>query len=363
MMLKEMTMHESFSQKRILVIDKEEKSKNDRTWCFWDDGNMFQEIIQHQWENLIFKTDKISLTNKINPYHFKKIESKSFYKSVIDDIQRKLNVSFIIDEVKTIDENENYALVKTTDNIFQAQKVFNSILFDNTYKSSKKHPLLNQHFIGWFIKTKEPIFDELSATYMDFSVDQKNNTRFMYVLPTSKNEALLEYTLFSPDLLTEKEYEDEIINYIHKLGVKEYEITEKERGNIPMTCYPFWKKNTEKIIHIGTAGGWTKASTGFTFKKTYKKSKELVQLILHNKSIKKLSKNRKYLFYDLLFIDVLYTDNSLGSKIFSSLFEKQKTSLILKFLDEETKIFEDLKVLLSCPKKPFIKALIKRCLK
>jgi lycopene beta-cyclase len=25
-----------FADKRILLIDKEEKNKNDRTWCFWE---------------------------------------------------------------------------------------------------------------------------------------------------------------------------------------------------------------------------------------------------------------------------------------------------------------------------------------
>jgi lycopene beta-cyclase len=83
---------------------------------------------------------------------------------------------------------------------------------------------------------------------MDFSVEQKGNTRFMYVLPTSKTEALLEYTLFSKELLSKEEYETEIQKYIENLGITEYEIIEKEQGNIPMTCYPFWKHNTKNII-------------------------------------------------------------------------------------------------------------------
>ena len=71
-----------------------------------------------------------------------------------------------------------------------------------------KYPLLQQHFIGWKIKTSEPAFTADKATFMDFSVAQKGNTRFMYVLPFSKTEALIEYTLFSKDLLPEKEYEE-----------------------------------------------------------------------------------------------------------------------------------------------------------
>ena len=34
-----------FSDKKILLIDKEPKTKNDRTWCFWEKGNGFFENI------------------------------------------------------------------------------------------------------------------------------------------------------------------------------------------------------------------------------------------------------------------------------------------------------------------------------
>ena len=65
---------------------------------------------------------------------------------------------------------------------------------------------------------------------MDFSVEQKGNTRFMYVLPTSPTEALLEYTLFSKELLSKEEYEAEIEKYLQQLGISHYTILEKEIG-------------------------------------------------------------------------------------------------------------------------------------
>jgi lycopene beta-cyclase len=178
-------------------------------------------------------------------------------------------------------------------------------------------------------------------------VEQRGNTRFMYILPTSSTEALLEYTLFSADLLATEEYETEIQKYIQKLGITDYEIVEKEKGNIPMTCYKFWKHNTKNIINIGSAGGWTKASTGFTFKNVTKKSKSLVNFLQNendastsvNTSFSKFHKMSKFWLYDLLFIDVLYKNNELGSKIFSSLFKKGNPTMIFKFLDEETTLW------------------------
>ena len=49
---------------------------------------------------------------------------------------------------------------------------------------------------------------------MDFDLPQKQETRFMYLLPFSPNEALVEYTLFSKDLLEDEEYETAINDYL-----------------------------------------------------------------------------------------------------------------------------------------------------
>ena len=227
-------------------------------------------------------------------------------------------------------------------------------------KSQSKYPLLQQHFIGWFIKSKEEVFDKNKVNFMDFSIEQRGNTRFMYVLPTSSTEALLEYTLFSKDLLPKEEYEKEIQDYIKKLGITDYEIVEKEQGNIPMTSYKFWKHNTKNIINIGSVGGWTKASTGYTFKNTTKKSKELVELLSKESDFRKFHKTDKFWFYDLLFLDVLFKRNDLGSTVFSSLFKKGNPTLIFKFLDEETTFWEDLQVIWKCPKRLFVRALFGR---
>lgn len=181
----------------------------------------------------------------------------------------------------------------------------------------------------------------------------------MYVLPTSKTEALLEPTLFSHKHLKLEEYEAEIKNYAQKLGIKNYEIVDKERGSIPMTSYKFWKNNTKNVLNIGTSGGWTKASTGFTFYHTNKKSNELISFLEIDSDFTKFHKKTKFWFYDLIFLDVLDQRNELGSQVFSSLLIKGNPELVFKFLNEETSFLEDLKVMLKCPTYPFLKAFLR----
>ena len=356
----EMVKSGQFSDKKILLIDSDTKIKNDRTWCYWDSGNLFDEISTKNWQHTWFKNENFTNQLNLHPYTYKMIRSSDFYKLMFDTILQHKNIEIFQDEVLDFSELGHHCVVQTKTKSFTCNQIFNSIYNPEIVKLQAKFPLVQQHFIGWFIKSKEAVFTEDCPTFMDFSVAQKGNTRFMYVLPTSSTEALLEYTLFSKDLLSKEEYETEIEIYIKKLGITEYEITEKEQGNIPMTCFPFWKNNSKNIINIGSAGGWSKASTGYTFKNSVKKSRELVRFLQTKNDFTKFHKINKFWFYDLLLIDILYQTNQYGSAIFSSMFKTGKAPLIFKFLDEETSFWEDLQVIWMCPKGLFIKALLKR---
>jgi lycopene beta-cyclase len=359
----EMLLSGKFNDKSILLIDENTKKTNDRTWCFWDEDNLFDEIASKKWNQAVFANEKFNRVLDLTPYQYKKINGLDFYELILKKISEHKNIHFLNQKVADFTELGNHCVVKTEQETFTCNKIFNSIYNPEVVTSQTKFPLILQHFIGWFIKSKEAVFTPNCATFMDFSVEQKGNTRFMYVLPTSENEALLEYTLFSKDLLSKAAYESEIHKYIENLGITEYEILEKEQGNIPMTCYPFWKHNTKNIINIGSAGGWTKASTGYTFKSASKKSKALVQFLKSESDFTKFHKKDKFWFYDLLLLDILSSKNELGSKIFSSMFRSGNSTVIFKFLDEETSIWEDLQVIWKCPKMLFVKALLGRILK
>jgi lycopene beta-cyclase len=358
----EMVLSGKFEDKTILLIDENAKKTNDRTWCFWDDNNLYDAIVSKKWDTALFADKNFKRELILEPYQYKMVKGLDFYTLVFDELSKHSNIHFVNQKVIDFQELGNHCVVKTDTESFTSNQIFNSIFIPEPIKNQAKYPFLHQHFIGWFIKSKESVFDSECATFMDFSVEQKGNTRFMYVLPFSPNEALIEYTLFSQDLLDKSEYENEIKFYIENLGITEFEIVEKERGNIPMTCYPFWKHNTKNIVNIGSAGGWTKASTGFTFKNTTKKSKALVSFLKTEKDFTAFHSKDKFWFYDLLLLDILHRRNELGSVIFSTLFQKVKSILIFKFLDEETSFLEDIQVLWKCPKGIFIEALFRRIL-
>ena len=351
-----------FSSKSILLLDKSDKKENDRTWCFWEKGNgQFDSIVHKKWNHIFFTGQQFSKRYNIAPYTYKMVRGIDFYESYLRRISNYSNITFIQESVQNIDERENEVLIETANGTYVGSRVLNSIFDYEMATHQKKYPVLQQHFIGWTVKTKKPFFDPDQATYMDFSIPQNGNTRFMYVLPQSNDTALIEYTLFSEKLLPKAEYEDAIKSYLNNyLDRTAYEIKEKEQGSIPMTCYDFKEHHTNRIRYIGTAGGWAKPSTGYTFMSTARKVPKLVSFLKTGRPLKELNYKNRFWYYDLLFLDVLHVDNAKGHQIFESLFKKRKPQLIFKFLDEQTNFLEDLYYILASPKLPFMKALLRR---
>ncbi|WP_273568949.1 lycopene cyclase family protein [Maribacter halichondriae] len=351
-----------FKDKSILLLDKDAKKNNDRTWCFWEKGQgKFDKIIHKEWNHIYFSGKQFSNRFEIHPYTYKMVRGIDFYDSYLERIKAYPNISFRQANVSQVTDNGTAVIVSTDKNQYSASQVFNSIFHYHMATHQTEYPVLQQHFVGWVVKTSAPVFDTDQATYMDFSIPQKGNTRFMYVLPYSETEALVECTLFSEELLPKKDYETAIKRYLKDdLNCTEFEILETEQGSIPMTCYDFQEHHTANIRYIGTAGGWAKPSTGYTFMSTSKKVPVLVDYIKTGKPLNKLNFKNKFWFYDLLFLDVLKKDNADGHQIFESLFKNRNPQLIFKFLDEQTSFLEDIKYIWGCPKIPFIRALLKR---
>ena len=345
-----------FIDKKILLIEKESKTDNDKTFGFWNDKeSVLDNIVFKEWEYAEFRDSNSHNSFLLSPYKYKMIKSNEFYLYIGDKISKASNFTYLNSTVNEIDQVNN--TVKTNDGEFSSSIIFSSIYNEVSFK---KYPLLKQHFIGWTIEIKDESFDDNKITFMDFSVDQKDEIRFMYILPFSKNKALIEYTLFSSDIISDDEYEKEIKAYLKKRNILNYSIFEKEKGMIPMTCYPFFENNTDTYFQIGTAGGWSKPSTGYTIKNSIEKIDIIINSLKQNKPLSKIRFKNRFWYYDLLFLDVLIASKGKGSQVFSDLFKNNDPIKIFKFLDEKTSVMEELSIFLSVDIKTFVRSLIKR---
>jgi lycopene beta-cyclase len=341
--------------KNIIIIDKDSKSTNDRTWCFWEMGeSYFESIIFHKWQNLRIDGDGEILTRNIMPYSYKMLRAQDFYRFAKDKIGNKKNIKWVHADIKKIYTENDVAHVFTNEGEFTATWCFSSIPYQKIDKTNNLY--LDQHFKGWFIKTMKPTFNSMEAHFMDFRTPQKDETRFMYVLPYNENEALVEIAIFSRIHLSENQYQSIIEVYLEKhwnLKREDYVINQEENGNIPMTDASF-KEVEGRTIYIGMAGGDTRSSTGFTFINIQRRVERIVKALeIGGNPVEKLRFNR-FQWYDKVLLRVLEEKTYPGEQLFMRLFRRNPIQRILAFLQGESRMLMEIKVMQTAPLKEFI---------
>ena len=346
-----------FSDKKILIVDRDKKQSNDRTWCFWEKGaGYFEPVVTKTWDHLSFKSDKFSSQLDTGEYRYKMIRAIDFYQYCISKIEKQSNIEIINGNVSAeYQEGKTSYYVNQQKLPVESSIVFNSIFFKP--KFIQNGPALLQHFQGWMIETSKSVFDPTEAVLMDFRVHQNHGTSFIYVLPLSSTRALVEYTLFTKQPLAPEEYSKELNAYLStylKLGA--FKIVESEYGEIPMAVShsPFFENG---VYNIGMVGGQTKASTGYTFSFIQKQSENIVQALMKGQILTDVNETKKrFRFYDSVLLRLLIKGEPEGKEIFIRLFERNKAAAIFKFLDNESSIAEDISIIRTLQTAPFLKA-------
>ncbi len=289
------------------------------------------------------------------------IRGVDFYAYCLDLIRQQPNFTIIHGEISQISNEDGKGVLHCGGNIYTADFIFSSILLEKPVMGKKDH-YLQQHFRGWIIDTRADLFNPEEATLMDFRTGQEAGTTFVYVKPFSANRALVEYTLFTEQLLASDAYDEGLKNYIRQfIGTEDYTITEVENGIIPMTNYRFPSVDG-RIIFLGTAGGQTKASSGYTFQFIQKHAARLVQSLIKkgNPFVSRPGGPVRFRFYDSVLLHVLKNGLVPGDKVFTDLFKKNKPQRVLRFLDNESSLGDELKIISSLPTWPFLKAAIRQ---
>ncbi|MEM6376661.1 MAG: lycopene cyclase family protein, partial [Bacteroidota bacterium] len=311
-------------QKRILIIDKDEKKSNDRTWCYWSKGDHpFPEIVHRSWTQLQFGDDQGLLSSAMRGYQYHLVRGEDFYKMALTELSSNPNVSFLQKRVDNICPEQSMVKVWAGDQVFTADYVLNSIVTRN-YQYQSKHPgtyFLHQHFMGWWIESEDADFEVDTAILMDFRTPQLGDARFFYVLPLSPQRALVEFTVFSEQLLEDRVYRSAIEDYLQKhLGIEEFEVTEEEFGVIPMTNGALGNDYGNRVISIGTAGGAVKPTTGYAFIRIQREAKQLARQLIEKQSKLDLASPQRFKFYDNLLLHILENEGYKAANIFSNLF-------------------------------------------
>ena len=335
----ELEIYEKLKDKTLAIIEPREEYKKDKTWSFWKmTSHNFDDCVKKSWKNFSINIPDKTNHLECNKYPYQSIDSGLFYKKINSKLKENKNITFFKD-------------------LYQIN-LKNSFIFNSVPSIKKDYRNLWQHFCGVEIETQNDFFDDGIFNLMDFDCDQKESVHFFYTLPYSKTKALVETTWLSRmNDGSQKDYDKQIKDYIENhLNLKNYKIIYKEEGAIPL-FYPSYEQEKNKI-NIGTAGGMTRLSTGYTFLNIQEHSKYIRENIDNISDTKKFEISKKYQYLDDIFLGVLEEHPEKMPNIFFKMF-KSSPNTIIKFLSNKSNFLEDLSIILKMPKWTFIKALFR----
>ena len=335
--------------------------KRPQTVCSWepkDSDPWYKDFIQQKWDSWYFKFDNETISHTSVNYNYIAIDAQLLRKKAMKKILDLNWITRDTSSVLDVSQDEGIFTVKTIERNFIAEEVI-----DTRPPAYEENSIL-QHFHGLKLKAKSIDSKNISndVCLMDFDIDQEDQTGpcFIYALPFSNSEILIETTFFSKKIKSKESYILQIGKWLksrYNMELNDYEIINSEHGVIPMgRIIPI----DVSLARLGSAGGATKISTGYTFEYILKQTQNIIGQIHQKQHLITYNPHPKPLaILDYIFLEVVKNNPSLMPSIFMQMALKLKPDTFVEFMCEKNSFVTSFKMIMAMPKMPFIAALLR----
>ncbi|MAQ18753.1 MAG: hypothetical protein CMN30_28645 [Sandaracinus sp.] len=319
--------------RRVDVYEAAAEPPRSRTFCGFEvEDHPFTSAVGHRWNDVVVRGPGETHRRPLVRHPYAMIEGSAF-------VDRALGL------LEGTDVRLHFgAPVADVADLADAAHVFDS-------RPAPPAPdALLQVFAGRFVRTAEPRFDPGAATLMDFRVDQSRGVHFVYVLPTSRTEALVEDTYFVPGPLAPEVFAETLDAQLAALG--DHEVLATEAGTIPMsTAEP--PPAPPGVTRIGLAGGVAKASTGYAFLFAQRHAQAIRVALREGRPPPATVRSAQQVFLDQVFLERLRAEPTAGHRLFLRMFERTSGDRLARFLSETASLRDTLAIMRSLPLGPF----------
>ena len=260
---------------KITLIDANSEIAGDHTWSFnlndidTELQKWVRPFIAHQWEAYDVKFPTRQRTLNITYCTGNSETLKSCVRPLIDSGRLTLKLNSRVQDI-----NEDTVFLEGGEEIQSAL-----ILDARGFEPNPERYLGYQKFVGHVIRTEQPHGVE-RPIIMDATVPQLGGYRFVYCLPYSDTELLVEDTYYTDGAdMKSQEVDARIRDYIEsQLNITSYEVARRETGILPITIAI--KPDVYAPMSIGIRGGYYHAVTGYSFPDAAKVADKLAHQIL-----------------------------------------------------------------------------------
>ncbi|MEU4620771.1 lycopene cyclase family protein [Actinoplanes sp. NPDC023801] len=344
---------------RVAVVDPVHKRGQDRTWAFWGTpGTFLDPLLSRAWDAVDVVTAAGRRTLPLHPLRYAMLRSAPLYE-LAGAAEQRMGAVRVTAVAGAVDDDGERVVVSGPDG---APLVRAAWALDSRPRGPVRPGRTEwlQHFRGWWLEADRPVFDAGRAVLMDFRTPQPaRGVSFGYVLPVSDRFALVEYTEFSPAVLTGDAYDAALRGYCGLLGLDldTLRVREVEDGIIPMTDGVFEARPSPRVVRLGTAGGATRPSTGFTFTAMVRQAGRIAgEVAAGRPPLPGAAYPARHRWMDAVQLRALDRGLVDGVAFFGRLFDRNPPERVLRFLDGTTSWREDLALMSTSPLVPMMRA-------
>lgn len=342
----------------IAVLEPRTAYADDRTWCFWDtDPHPFAEDVTHRWSAWRVTTGAGGVTAHGGRYAYCRLPARRVYERAVAELEAAPRVTLHTGvRVESVTDTGAGLDIATTAGRFAADLAFDGRPPALADWADGRHPFLWQDFEGWRIKAAPGSYDPATADLMDFRQRQGRGVRFLYVLPLSDSEAIVETTAFAPARVEPACHHDELTRTLdRRMGAGAYTIEGREHGRIPMTTAPPPPTGSAKVIPIGTRAGAPRPSTGYAFLAIQRHSAAVARRVAAGRPGAVPMRDAVTTWLDRVFLTRVMEDPEAAPELFRRMFARAPADRLVRFLSERGGPLDHLAVMAALPTLPFLR--------
>jgi lycopene beta-cyclase len=339
---------------RVAVVDPAERTGWDRTWCFWAAGeSLVDEVVEGRWRRLLLAGGgRDPQVLDLDPLTYRLVRSDAVYALAARRLgaATRLRVDRVRASAGRVVEDGRGAVVETSAGALRASWVLDS----------RPSPPARPAGVTWVQSFVGRVLPAAAApdlggvpVFMDFRTAQPaRGLSFGYCLPLAGGAVLVEYTEFGPRPLDPGHAEPALDAYLALLGGDPAASPiHVERGAIPMTDAPFARRAGARTVRLGTAGGATRPSTGYTFAAMTRQAEAVATaLAVGSPPAPPAAYPARHRVLDGALLRALDDGLVDGPAFFRRLFARHPAERVLRFLDGASTPAEELRIMASSPR-------------
>lgn len=367
-------LHRLRPSTRIQLVDRRTTWERDRTWCFWDvPGLPDAGLATARWTAWATIGEHRAHVQRSTRHPYLHLPADRFYDASLAELHGSRSIELLPGtRVLSIAARERRRgaprwTVHTSDGALPASVVVDAMGGAGPLLAGRADGAveLRQRFLGFEVETERPAFDPGVVTLMDFRVrGPSSGVRFMYVLPFSPTQALVEDTSLGGPPLSTADRERSIRGYLAEhTDAREVEVLRTERGSLPMTTFAFPPSRSPGLVAAGQAAGAGRPSSGYAFVRTQRHATALAASLLRGGPVPSAAGPIRRRGLDAHFLRLLEGSPGGAAGWFTALAAQVPGDAYARFMSDASSTVDEARVIGALVRPGFLAATATRALR